>query len=109
MHDLRSATITTLEIAEMMGIRHSDIVRRLEGRESKGKHIKGIIEILAERQMALSDFFTPSTYQDSSGKENKWDANFLPTSLLAKRALSLLQDMLRSFMKWSRQLVNSVQ
>ncbi len=71
MHDLRSATITTLEIAEMMGIRHSDIVRRLEGRESKGKHIKGIIEILAERQMALSDFFTPSTYQDSSGKENK--------------------------------------
>lgn len=71
MHDLRSATITTLEIAEMMEIRHSDIVRRLEGRESKGKHIKGIIEILAERQMALSDFFAPSTYQDSSGKENK--------------------------------------
>ena len=71
MNDIETATITTLEIAEMMGIRHSDIVRRLEGRESKGKHIKGIIEILAERQMALSDFFTPSTYQDSSGKENK--------------------------------------
>lgn len=64
-------TISSLEIAEMMGVRHSDIIRRLEGRDSKGKHIKGIIEILAERQMALSDFFIPSTYQDSSGKENK--------------------------------------
>lgn len=35
MNDIETATITTLEIAEMMGIRHSDIVRRLEGRESK--------------------------------------------------------------------------
>ena len=60
-------TITTLEIAEMMEIRHSDILAKLEGNDK----IKGIIPILTERKISSSDYFIPSTYHDSSGKENK--------------------------------------
>lgn len=64
--------INTIEIAEIMEISHWELLRKLEGRTGKdGKHIKGYLEILAERHMSPSDFFILSTYKDSSGKENK--------------------------------------
>ena len=67
MNDLRKATLTTLEVAEMMEVEHKRLLRKLEG--DKGR--KGYIQILAEAQMGLSDFFIPSSYKDASGKENK--------------------------------------
>lgn len=60
-------TITTVEIAEMMEIRHSDILEKLEG----SRKVKGIIPVLAERNFPLSDYFKESNYKDLSGKENK--------------------------------------
>lgn len=44
-------TITTLEIAEMMNMKHGSILRKLEGREINGNHIKGVIDIINEHQM----------------------------------------------------------
>ena len=44
-------TITTLEICEMMNTKHNSILRKLEGREINGKHIKGVIDIINEHQM----------------------------------------------------------
>lgn len=64
-------TITTVEIAEMMDTSHRNIMRKLEGQETKGKHIKGIIEVLTDANLGVSDYFTSSTYRDASGKENK--------------------------------------
>lgn len=55
MNELRKATITTLEVAEMMEVEHKDLLRKLDGR----KDHKGYVQILTESQMALSDFFTP--------------------------------------------------
>ena len=63
-------TITTLEIANMIGMRHSSILRKLEGQEQKGKHIPGIVEILTQHNLVPSDYFLKSTYSDVSGKEN---------------------------------------
>ena len=63
-------TITTLEICEMMNTKHNSILRKLEGREIKGKHIKGIIEILNDNKMVAVDYFIKSTYIASNGKEN---------------------------------------
>lgn len=51
MNSLISPTITTLEIANMIGMRHSNILRKLEGREINGNHIKGVIDIINEHQM----------------------------------------------------------
>lgn len=67
MQNLRKVTITTLEVAEMMEIEHSKIIRKLEGSRDR----KGFIQILTEAQMGVSDYFIPSTYRDASGKENK--------------------------------------
>ncbi len=67
MNDLRKTTITTLEVAEMMEVPHNDILRKLDGRKDR----KGYIQIMTESQMAVSDYFIPTTYRDASGKENK--------------------------------------
>lgn len=37
MNDLRKSTITTLEVAEMMEVPHSDLLKKLEGRK-EGLH-----------------------------------------------------------------------
>lgn len=71
MNGLGKATITTLEIAEMMETEHWKVLRKLEGQEKSGNHIKGYIEVLSDNEIVVSDFFIPSTYRDSSGKENK--------------------------------------
>ncbi|MCM1217200.1 MAG: phage regulatory protein/antirepressor Ant [Lachnospiraceae bacterium] len=60
-------TITTLEIAEMMEMRHSDILAKLEGSEKS----KGIIPILSERNFPLADYFQESIYLDTQGKPRK--------------------------------------
>lgn len=60
-------TITTLEIAEMMGVPHYEILRKLEGRSDR----KGYIQILTESQMVVSEYFQESSYIDTTGKNNK--------------------------------------
>lgn len=62
-------TITTMEIAEMMNVAHWQVLRKLDGRESKGKHIKGYVDILNDNQMVVSDFFVPATYLSEQNKE----------------------------------------
>lgn len=58
-------TITTLEIAEMMGISHSDILRKLDGRKDR----KGYVQILGDHQMAVSKYFIKSSYLSEQNKE----------------------------------------
>ena len=66
-------TITTLEIAEMMELEHWQILRKLEGTKNQDGSTKqvGIIQILTNNKIVVSDYFIPSTYKDASGKENK--------------------------------------
>lgn len=64
-------TLTTIDIADMMEMRHDRILRKLEGQDVRGKHSEGIIEVLARHNLGASDYFIPSTYKDGSGKENK--------------------------------------
>lgn len=66
-------TITTLEIAEMMEMEHWQILRKLEGTKNQDGSTKqvGIIQILTNNKIVVSDYFIPSTYKDASGKENK--------------------------------------
>ena len=65
MNDLRKITLTTLEVAEMMEVPHSDLLKKLEGRRDR----KGYIQILNEGQMSVVDYFTKSTYVDGKGEE----------------------------------------
>lgn len=65
----KEVTITTLEIAEMMETEHWQILRKLEGQEKEGKHIKGYVEILGDNEIVVTDFFIKSTYRTEQNKE----------------------------------------
>jgi hypothetical protein len=65
MNNLRKTTITTLEVAEMMEVPHSDLLKKLEGRKDR----KGYIQILGEGQMSVSNYFTKITYRTEQNKE----------------------------------------
>lgn len=58
-------SITTLEIAEMMDMKHWQILRKLEGT----KKVKGIIQILNDNKIVVVDYFIKSTYTDDKGEE----------------------------------------
>ena len=60
-------TITTLEIAEMMGVQHWEIIRKLEGRTGR----KGYIEILNDNHLVVVDYFQESNYIDAKGEPRK--------------------------------------
>ena len=83
MQGLQKATLTTLEVAEMMEVSHSDLLKKIEGRKDR----KGYIQIMTEGQMSVSDFFIPSTYRDTSGKENKcYEVTRLGCDFLANKS-----------------------
>mgnify|MGYP000203273040 CR=1 FL=1 len=65
MNDLRIVTLTTLEVAEMMEVQHSDLLKKLEGRKDR----KGYIQILNEGQMSVVDYFAKSSYIDTKGEK----------------------------------------
>ena len=69
MIDVRNKVeyISTLEIADMLGVEHKRVIRKLEGDKDR----KGYLQILTEAQMGLSEYFVPSSYKDASGRENK--------------------------------------
>lgn len=64
-------TVSSLEVAEMLETTHKEILRKIDGRIVNGEKKKGYFQILTENHLAPSDFFIPSTYKDTSGKENK--------------------------------------
>ena len=68
-NDSTKNTITTIEIAEMLGMKHYKILEKLDG--TKDGKTKGVIDILTHHDFVVSDYFIPSTYKDASGKENK--------------------------------------
>ena len=54
-------TINSREVAEMVSMRHTDLMRK----------INGYVEILLNAKLRSVDFFIKDSYKDASGKENK--------------------------------------
>lgn len=106
MSELRKTTITTLEVAEMMEVPHSDLLKKIEGRKDR----KGYIQILNEGQMSVVDFFCKSSYMDAKGEERpcyevtRLGCDFLANKftgekgvLFTARYVKRFQEMERSF------------
>jgi phage regulator Rha-like protein len=75
-------TITTVEVAEMMGVQHWEVLRKLEG----GKDRKGILNILTDNQMVVANYFIEAIRVDGSGKRNKcYDCTKMGCELLANK------------------------
>lgn len=96
-------TITTMEIAEMMNVPHSKILRKLDGREEKGRHVKGYIEILNETQMGSVDFFIKSSYTDAKGEERscykvtKMGCEFLANKFTGEKGVLFTAKYIKRF------------
>lgn len=58
MNDLKNATITSIEVSQMVGKDHSKLLR----------DIRKYSEQLAEAKIGLGDFFSESTYLDSNNQ-----------------------------------------
>lgn len=96
-------TITTMEIAEMMDVAHWQVLRKLDGRESKGKRIKGYVDILADNQMVVSDFFVPATYLSEQNKEmpcykvTKMGCEFLANKFTGEKGVLFTAKYIKRF------------
>lgn len=102
----RKNTITTLEIAEMMGISHSDILKKIEGRKDR----KGYIQILSEGQMSVADYFEKSSYIDAQGKERpcyettKLGCDFLANKFTGEKGILFTAKYVKRFDEMEKQI-----
>lgn len=62
--DVKHATIDSREVAQMMDMKHYQILEKLEGT----KTVKGIIPILSDHNFMVADYFIKSTYEDLQNK-----------------------------------------
>ena len=60
-------TLDSREVAEMMGVNHYDLLKKIEGAKDR----KGYMQIITERHLSVSEYFNKTSYKDTSGKENK--------------------------------------
>ncbi len=60
-------TIDSREVAEMLEMKHYELLKKLEGNTKQ----VGIIPTLTKGNFPVSDYFIEATYKDKSGKTNK--------------------------------------
>ena len=60
-------TIPSYEVAEMMDKKHYEVLTMIQGTSDR----RGIIEVLGDLQMEVSDFFIESTYTTAQNKQTK--------------------------------------
>ena len=106
---LEGRTITTLEVASMMEVSHSDILRKLEGRKDR----KGYIQILGESQMAISDFFIKSKYYTEQNKEmpcyevTRLGCDFLANKFTGEKGVLFTARYVKRFHEMEQELVTA--
>ena len=75
-------TIPSYEVCKMMDKKHKEVLAMIHCKSDR----KGIIQILTEVQMEVSDYFIESTYTDGSGKQNKcYECTKMGCELLANK------------------------
>ncbi|HBH0860428.1 TPA: phage antirepressor KilAC domain-containing protein [Clostridioides difficile] len=99
-------TITTLEIADMLEIRHWEVLRKLEGTEKT----KGIIDILNDNNFVVVDYFIKSTYLDSKNESRpcynvtKLGCDFLANKFTGEKGIIFTARYVRRFNEMERVL-----
>lgn len=99
-------TISTLEIAEMIEVPHSNLLKMLDGRKDR----KGYIQILNEGQMSVVDYFVKSSYLDSKGEERpcynvtKLGCDFLANKFTGEKGIIFSARYVKRFSEMEKQL-----
>ena len=109
----QNATISTLEIAEMMETEHWKILRKLDGRTKKnGEHDKGYIEILRDNQMVVSDYFIKSSYKSEQNKDmpcylvSKLGCDFLANKFTGEKGILFTARYVKKFDEMEQKINN---
>lgn len=63
----KEQTVSTVELAEALGITHKNLLRKIEG----ANNIDGVIDILSRLKLAPADYFIESNYFDAQSKPRK--------------------------------------
>ena len=104
---IKNNTLTSLEVADMIGVKHFEILKKLDGAKDR----KGIINILTDNQMSVSDYFIESTYRDLSGKENKCyrltklGCDFLANKFTGEKGIIFTAKYVKRFNQMEEQLI----
>lgn len=101
-------TIDTVEISEMLEMKHYKILEKLEG--TKDGKTKGIIKILTDHNFVVSEYFIESTYKDKSGKENKCylctklGCDFLANKFTGEKGILFTAKYVKKFNEMEQQI-----
>ena len=81
-------TLNSKDIAEMTGMSHKEILKKLNGTYNPDGTVRqvGIIPTLTKGNFPLSDYFIESSYKDKTGKANKcYECTKMGCELLANK------------------------
>lgn len=103
-------TITTLEIAEMMGLPHYEILKKLEGTTNQDGSVRqvGIIPTLGKGKIPVTDYFIKSTYTTSQNKEmpcykvTKLGCDFLANKFTGEKGILFTARYVKRFNEMER-------
>lgn len=79
--DNQLATIDSREVAEMLGKEHSYVLEMIQGREGK----LGIIPVLENANLAVSNYFIPSTYRSGTREYKCYEVTKMGCELLGNK------------------------
>lgn len=102
----KEKTISSLEVAEMMEIEHSKVIRKLEGSKDR----KGYIQVLAEAQMGVSDYFEKSSYKDANNQERpcynitRLGCDFLANKFTGEKGILFTARYVKRFAEMEKEL-----
>lgn len=103
-------TITTLEIAEMLGMKHYKVLEKLDG--TKDGKTKGIIEILNAHDFVVVDYFIKSSYVDGKGENRpcylvtKLGCDFLANKFTGEKGILFTARYVKRFDEMEQKLNN---
>lgn len=105
-------TITTLEIAEMMGMQHFKILAKIDG--TKDGKTKGIIPTMRKNEIVVADYFKGSTYQDLQNKVRKcylvtkMGCDYLANKFTGEKGIVFTAKYVKRFHDMEQQISNPI-
>lgn len=110
VNETQKQTITTLEIAEMLGMKHYKVLEKLDG--TKDGKTKGIIEILNAHDFVVVDYFIKSSYVDGKGENRpcylvtKLGCDFLANKFTGEKGILFTARYVKRFDEMEQKLNN---
>ncbi|MGJ8754113.1 ORF6C domain-containing protein [Clostridium botulinum] len=108
--------LESTEVAQMVEVEHSEILKKLEGTKKADGSIKqiGIIPIMTKGKIPVSNYFIPSTYKDGSGKVNKcylftkMGCEFIANKFTGEKGIIFTAKYVEKFNKMEKQLTRPI-